>query len=217
MKTSSGSWPSSPGRHPHMHTHVTQWPPCWTLIGCHHAKFASKLKYFNSSEFVAAQILVNVLACAQRKCGATNQNLSPVFSREKFARHASLRSLCMRSCRPVAFGVNAQIFPDWAKLAKIASTIPVSSVPAERAFSLQNRIKTSIRNRLAEEKVTRYDAHIEPWAGVERLQLFASSGALPCHEVAPKVACKNCNYQINYFLPVYHFCVECPSCFFCLG
>jgi hypothetical protein len=61
----------------------------------------------------------------------------------------------MGSCRPVAFGVNAQIFPDWAKLAKIASTIPVSSVPAERAFSLQNRIKTSIRNRLAEEKVTR--------------------------------------------------------------
>ena len=138
-----------------MHTHVTQWPRYWTLIGCHHAKFASKLKYFNSSEFVAAQILVNALACAQRKCGVTNQNLSLVFSREEFARYASLRSLCMGSCHPVAFGVNAQIFPDWAKLAKIASTIPVSSVPAERVFSRQNRIKTSIRNRLAEEKVTR--------------------------------------------------------------
>ena len=136
-----------------MHTHVTQWPRYWMLIGCHHAKFASKLKYLNSSKFVTAQILVNALACARRKCGATNQNLD--FSREKFARYASLRSLCMGSCRPVVFGVNAQIFPDWAKLAKIASTIPVSSVPAERGFSLQNRIKTSIRNRLTEEKVTR--------------------------------------------------------------
>ncbi|XP_063050080.1 uncharacterized protein C17orf113-like [Engraulis encrasicolus] len=47
------------------------------------------------------------------------------------------------------------MFPDWAKLAKIACTIPVSSVPAERGFSLQNRIKTSIRNRISEEKVTR--------------------------------------------------------------
>ena len=61
-------------------THVTQWPRCWTLIGCHHAKFVSKLK------ILAPQILVNALACARRKCGATNQNLSPVFSREKFAR-----------------------------------------------------------------------------------------------------------------------------------
>ena len=58
-------------------THVTQLSRCWTLIGCHHAKFASKLKYFNSSEFVAAQILVNALACARRKCGATNQKNSP--------------------------------------------------------------------------------------------------------------------------------------------
>ncbi|KAL2101958.1 hypothetical protein ACEWY4_003719 [Coilia grayii] len=47
------------------------------------------------------------------------------------------------------------IFPDWAKLAKIACTILVSSVAAERGFSLQNRIKTSIRNRMSEEKVTR--------------------------------------------------------------
>ena len=44
-------------------THVT--------IGCHHAKFVSKFK------FVAPQILVNALACARRKCGATNQKNSP--------------------------------------------------------------------------------------------------------------------------------------------
>ena len=48
-----------------------------------------------------------------------------------------------------------EIYPDWAKLAKIACTIPVSSVPAERGFSLQNRIKTAIRSRLLEERVTR--------------------------------------------------------------
>ena len=47
------------------------------------------------------------------------------------------------------------MYPDWAKLAKIACTIPVSSVPAERGFSLQNRIKTAMRSRLQEEKVTR--------------------------------------------------------------
>ena len=150
MKTSSGSWPSSPGRQTrmciHEHAHCTRTCIHMSLSGyaverwfcCQHAKFTSKLKYLNSSEFAAAQILVNALACARRKCGVTNQNLSPVFSREKFARYASLRSLCMGSCRPVVFGVNAQIFPDWAKLAKIASTIPVSSVPAERGFSLQN-------------------------------------------------------------------------------
>ena len=50
------------------------------VIGCHHAKFASKLKYFNSSEFVAPQILVNALACARRKCGATNQSSRLVWT-----------------------------------------------------------------------------------------------------------------------------------------
>ena len=60
----------------------------WLLrYTCHPAKFASKLKYFNSSEFVGAQILVNTLACSGRKCGATNLNLSPVFSSEYFAIH----------------------------------------------------------------------------------------------------------------------------------
>ncbi|XP_073329080.1 uncharacterized protein C17orf113-like [Pagrus major] len=47
------------------------------------------------------------------------------------------------------------IYPEWAKLAKIAGVIPVSSVPAERGFSLQNRIKTAQRSRLGESKVTR--------------------------------------------------------------
>ena len=59
----------------------------WTLIGClrytcHsvatllNADWLSSREieiHFNSSEFVAPQIRVNVLACARRKCGATNQ------------------------------------------------------------------------------------------------------------------------------------------------
>ncbi|CAL8397723.1 unnamed protein product [Boreogadus saida] len=49
----------------------------------------------------------------------------------------------------------AEIFPEWVKLAKVACVIPVSSVPAERGFSLQNRIKTAQRNRLGEGRVTR--------------------------------------------------------------
>ncbi|XP_070542020.1 uncharacterized protein C17orf113-like [Ptychodera flava] len=39
-------------------------------------------------------------------------------------------------------------FPDFCKLASIALVIPLSSVPCERAFSCQNRIKTKLRNRL---------------------------------------------------------------------
>ena len=46
-------------------------------------------------------------------------------------------------------------FPDFVELAKIALVIPVSSVCAERGFSLQNLIKTSARNRLSESRVNR--------------------------------------------------------------
>ena len=49
----------------------------------------------------------------------------------------------------------AQMFPDFAALAKIALVLPVSSVPAERGFSMQNLIKTDRRNRLNEDRVTR--------------------------------------------------------------
>ena len=48
-------------------------------------------------------------------------------------------------------------FPDFVELAKIALVIPVSSVCAERGFSLQNRIKTIARNRLSEERLTRLE------------------------------------------------------------
>ncbi|XP_046567332.1 zinc finger protein 862-like [Haliotis rubra] len=45
------------------------------------------------------------------------------------------------------------LFPDFAVMATIALTIPVSSVPAERGFSLQNRIHTASRNRLSRERL----------------------------------------------------------------
>ena len=40
-------------------------------------------------------------------------------------------------------------------LAKIALVVPVSSVSAERGFSVQNAIKTEGRSRLQEERVSR--------------------------------------------------------------
>ncbi|KAI4827969.1 hypothetical protein KUCAC02_031326, partial [Chaenocephalus aceratus] len=49
----------------------------------------------------------------------------------------------------------SELYPDWATLATIACVLPVSSVPAERSFSLLNRVKTSLRSRLEEERVTR--------------------------------------------------------------
>ena len=44
----------------------------------------------------------------------------------------------------------SDIFPDFAVLAEVSLVIPVTSVPAERGFSLQNRIHTASRNRLSQ-------------------------------------------------------------------
>ena len=49
----------------------------------------------------------------------------------------------------------SELFPDFAVLCKIAVVIPVSSVAAERGFSLANRIKSAQRSRLGDEKVDR--------------------------------------------------------------
>ncbi|KAK0148970.1 Transmembrane protein C17orf113 [Merluccius polli] len=46
-----------------------------------------------------------------------------------------------------------EMFPDFKTLAEVALVIPVSSVAAERGFSLQNNFKTAMRSRLSEEKV----------------------------------------------------------------
>uniref|UniRef100_A0A673AIY5 HAT C-terminal dimerisation domain-containing protein n=1 Tax=Sphaeramia orbicularis TaxID=375764 RepID=A0A673AIY5_9TELE len=46
-----------------------------------------------------------------------------------------------------------EMFPDFKTLAEVALVIPVSSVAAERGFSLQNQIKTAMGSRLSEAKV----------------------------------------------------------------
>ncbi|XP_076452735.1 uncharacterized protein C17orf113-like [Babylonia areolata] len=58
------------------------------------------------------------------------------------------------SCRIVIRNMAVQ-YPDFASLAKIALVIPVSSVAAERGFSVQNGIKTEARSRLGEGRVSR--------------------------------------------------------------
>ena len=58
-----------------------------------------------------------------------------------------------RACKLVIVDY-PNIYPDFAVLANIALTIPVSSVPCERGFSWQNNIKTADRSRLT-------DAHVD--------------------------------------------------------
>lgn len=55
------------------------------------------------------------------------------------------------SCR-LLINTYAEMFPDFKTLAEVALVIPVSSVAAERGFSLQNKIKTALRSRLTESK-----------------------------------------------------------------
>lgn len=55
------------------------------------------------------------------------------------------------SCRLLITSLG-DMFPDFKTLAEVALVIPVSSVAAERGFSLQNKIKTATRSRLSEAK-----------------------------------------------------------------
>ena len=54
------------------------------LIGCHHANVAAKFNYFNSSESVTLQILVNALACDRALMPCHELNLAAGFSSDKF-------------------------------------------------------------------------------------------------------------------------------------
>ena len=58
------------------------------------------------------------------------------------------------SCRLLITSLG-EMFPDYKTLAEVALVIPVSSVAAERGFSLQNNIKTAMRSRLSEAKTQR--------------------------------------------------------------
>ena len=59
------------------------------------------------------------------------------------------------------------VFPSFSRLAALALVIPVSSVPCERGFSVQNQIKTKGRSRLSDKHVdclmllAMYDANVE--------------------------------------------------------
>ena len=47
------------------------------------------------------------------------------------------------------------VYPDFVQLALISLVIPVSSAPCKRGFSVQNSIKTKLRNRLNSERLNR--------------------------------------------------------------
>ena len=47
----------------------------------------------------------------------------------------------------------SSLYPSIAKVASIALTIPVSTASCERGFSTMNRIKTTLRNRLASDSM----------------------------------------------------------------
>ena len=81
-------------------THVTQWPRCWTLIGCHHANVVAKFKYFNSSKSGVLKIHLK-----------STWTRSPVPGKSVALQMVSL--LWMESFRPFTFGVNAQYSALW--------------------------------------------------------------------------------------------------------
>ena len=48
-----------------------------------------------------------------------------------------------------------EIFPDFSTLAEICLVMPLTSVPCERGFSMQNRVKTRLRSRMKVAKLAR--------------------------------------------------------------
>jgi len=65
---------------------------------------------------------------------------------------------CYAKLGPTAFiqrilTEHGDALPAYSSMCKLLLCVPVTSVECERAFSLQNRIKTKLRNRLGEERV----------------------------------------------------------------
>jgi len=75
----------------------------------------------------------------------------------------------------------ADEYPDYAILAKVALIIPVSSAPCERGFSVQNALKTKVRNRLNPERLNRLmfikleGPNIDKFDFMQAARLFAHS------------------------------------------
>ena len=70
----------------------------------------------------------------------------------------TLVSECYKQLEPAAFiqrilAQHAEDLPHYTTMCKLLLCIPITSVECERAFSLQNRLKTKLRNRLGEERV----------------------------------------------------------------
>ncbi|XP_071095521.1 zinc finger protein 862-like [Haliotis cracherodii] len=66
---------------------------------------------------------------------------------------AGLSTVTFANTCQVLINEYADIFPDLSQLATTAITILVSSVPAERGFSVQNRIHTASRIRLSQRRL----------------------------------------------------------------
>ena len=90
--------------------------------------------------------------------------LQAEFMQFKFTLRAQGRISFADTCRAVLTN-HKDVFPEFAKLANVAFAIPVSIVPCERGFSVQNRIKRLDRSRLT-------DRH------VDNLMLIAMEGPL---------------------------------------
>ena len=76
------------------------------------------------------------------------EELRTIFLQFKYTIRAHGPMSFSDTCAVVITDYNAN-FPAFATLAQIGSVIPVSSVPCERSFRVQNRIKTRLRLRLS--------------------------------------------------------------------
>jgi hypothetical protein len=72
----------------------------------------------------------------------------------------SFKNLDLQDFAHILIKEYGEDFPEFAKLARIALVIPVSSAAAERGFSCMKRIKTSLRNRLTEKKIKKFNDDI---------------------------------------------------------
>ena len=90
--------------------------------------------------------------------------LQAEFMQFKFTLRAQGRISFADTCRAVLTNYK-DVFPEFAKLANVALAIPMSIVPCERVFSVQNRIKRLDRSHLT-------DRH------VDNLMLIAMEGPL---------------------------------------
>eukprot|EP00745_Piridium_sociabile_P000093 TRINITY_DN100539_c0_g2_i3.p1 TRINITY_DN100539_c0_g2~~TRINITY_DN100539_c0_g2_i3.p1 ORF type:complete len:411 (+),score=104.85 TRINITY_DN100539_c0_g2_i3:312-1544(+) len=115
-------------------------------------------------EFGAREIAVVTDFFGKPKQNSDGQEAPPLIDAERTRRdflsvkrvlHGYNRQMRLEQAAKTIITHYAELFPDYAVLCKIAVVIPVSSVAAERGFSLANKIKTAQRSRLGDQKVDR--------------------------------------------------------------